>query len=109
MNKIILCCVVLLLLCGCESKSTQIKNKASDLLEDYANALDNAKSKKEIKFLKEEFERKGEIIEDEFDKLQEDGNCSLEDIQNIMQDEKLNEFAKRAKRAERDAYNRCKE
>lgn len=108
MKKLILWSV-LLLLCGCESKSTQVKNKATDLLEDYTDALDNAKSKEEVKILKEEFERKGEMLEDEVNKLQESGDYSLKDMQDMMHDEKLKELAKRAKKAERDAYNRCNE
>lgn len=107
MKKLILWSV-LLFLCSCDPKSTQVKNKASDLLEDYANALDNAKSREEIKFLKKEFERKGEILEDEVNKLQENGNLSLKNMQDIIQDEKLKGLAERAKKAERDAYKRCK-
>ena len=108
MKKLVLWSV-LLLLCGCESKSTQVKNKATDLLEDYTNALDNAKSKEEVKILKEEFERKGEMLEDEVNKLQESGDYSLKDMQDIMQDEKLKGLVEQAKEAERNAYNRCKE
>lgn len=108
MKKLILWST-LLLLCSCEPKSTQVKNKATDLLEDYTNALDNAKSEEEINFLKKEFERKGEMLEDEVNKLQENGDFSLKDMQDIMQDEKLKEAAEQAKKAERDAYNRCKE
>lgn len=108
MKKLVLWSV-LLLLCGCESKSTQVKNKATDLLVDYTNALDNAKSKEEVKILKEEFERKGEMLEDEVNKLQESGDYSLKDMQDIMQDEKLKELVEQAKEAERNAYNRCKE
>lgn len=108
MKKLVLWSV-LLLLCGCESKSTQVKNKATDLLEDYTNALDNAKSKEEVKILKEEFERKGEMLEDEVNKLQESGDYSLKDMQDIMQDEKLKGLVEQAKEAERNVYNRCKE
>lgn len=108
MKKLVLWSV-LLLLCGCESKSTQVKNKATDLLEDYTNALDNAKSKEEVKILKEEFERKGEMLEDEVNKLQESGDYSLKDMQDIMQDEKLKGLVEQAKEAEQNAYNRCKE
>lgn len=80
-----------------------------DLVEEYTDALDNAKSQEEIKFLKEEFERKGELIEDKFDELQKSDNCSLADIQSLMQDGKLKELVEQAKEAERNAYNRCKE
>lgn len=80
-----------------------------DLVEEYTDALDNAKSQEEIKFLKEEFERKGELIEDKFDELQKSDNCSLDDIQSLMQDGKLKELVEQAKEAERNAYNRCKE
>lgn len=79
-----------------------------DLVEEYADALDNAKSREEIKFLKKEFERKGDLIEDEFNALQKSGDYSLDDIQNLMQDEKLKELVEQAKEAERNAYNRCK-
>lgn len=80
-----------------------------DLVEEYTDALDNAKSQEEIKFLKEEFERKGELIEDKFDELQKSDNYSLDDIQSLMQDEKLKGLVEQAKKAERNAYNRCKE
>ncbi len=80
-----------------------------DLVEEYTDALDNAKSQEEIKFLKEEFERKGELIEDKFDELQKSDNYSLDDIQSLMQDGKLKELVEQAKEAERNAYNRCKE
>lgn len=59
-------------------------------------------------FLKKEFERKGDLIEDEFNALQKSGDYSLDDIQNLMQDEKLKELVEQAKEAERNAYNRCK-
>lgn len=80
-----------------------------DLVEEYTDALDNAKSQEEIKFLKEEFERKGELIEDKFDELQKSDNYSLDDIQSLMQDGKLKKLVEQAKEAERNAYNRCKE
>lgn len=80
-----------------------------DLVEEYTDALDNAKSQEEIKFLKEEFERKGELIEDKFDELQKSDNYSLDDIQSLMQDGKLKELVEQAKEAERNVYNRCKE
>ena len=108
MKKLILWSV-LLLLCGCESKSSRIKDKASDLLEDYIDALDNAKSKEEIKYLKEEFNRQGEILEDEMNKLQNNGDYSLKDMQDLIQDEKLKKLAEEANEAERNAYNRCNE
>lgn len=97
MKKLILWSA-LLLLCSCEPKSAQVKNKLIDLLEEYTNTLDNAKSQEEITFLKKEFERKGEMLEDEINKLQESGDYSLKDIQDIMQDEELEEVAKRAKK-----------
>ena len=59
--------------------------------------------------MKEEFERKGELIEDKFDELQKSDNYSLDDIQSLMQDGKLKELVEQAKEAERNAYNRCKE
>lgn len=80
-----------------------------DLVEEYTDALDNAKSQEEIKFLKEEFERKGELIEDKFNELQKSDDYSLDDIQSLMQDGKLKELVEQAKEAERNAYNRCKE
>ena len=107
MKKIILGSF-LLLLCSCQSKFTKLTNKMYDLVEEYADALDNAKSREEIKFLKKEFERKGDLIEDEFNALQKSGDYSLDDIQNLMQDEKLKELVEQAKEAERNAYNRCK-
>lgn len=97
------------MLYGCESKSSRIKDNASDLLEDYIDALDNAKSKEEIKYLKEEFNRQGEILEDEMNKLQNSGDYSLKDMQDLIQDEKLKKLAEEAKEAERNAYNRCNE
>lgn len=51
MKKIILGSF-LLLLCSCQSKFTKLTNKMYDLVEEYADALDNAKSREEIKFLK---------------------------------------------------------
>ena len=72
-----------------------------DLVEEYTDALDNAKSQEEIKFLKEEFERKGELIEDKFDELQKSDNCSLADIQSLMQDGKLKELVEQAKEGSR--------
>lgn len=80
-----------------------------DLVEEYTDALDNAKSQEEIKFLKEEFERKGELIEDKFNELQKSDDYSLDDMQSLMQDGKLKELVEQAKEAERNAYNRCKE
>lgn len=80
-----------------------------DLVEEYTDALDNAKSQEEIKFLKEEFERKGELIENKFNELQKSDDYSLDDIQSLMQDGKLKELVEQAKEAERNAYNRCKE
>lgn len=80
-----------------------------DLVEEYTDALDNAKSQEEIKFLKEEFERKGELIEDKFNELQKSDDYSLDDVQSLMQDGKLKELVEQAKEAERNAYNRCKE
>ena len=99
----------LVLLCSCQSKFTKLTNEMYDLVEEYTDALDNAKSQEEIKFLKEEFERKGELIEDKFDELQKSDNYSLDDIQSLMQDGKLKKLVEQAKEAERNAYNRCKE
>ncbi len=108
MKKLILGSV-LLLLCSCQSAITKLTNEMYDLVEEYTDALDNAQSQEEIKYLKQEFERKGELIEDKFNALQKSGDYSLEDIQNLMQDEKLKGLVEQAKKAERNAYNRCKE
>ena len=52
----------LLLLCSCQSKFTKLTSEMYNLVKEYTDALDNAKSQEKIKFLKEEFERKDELI-----------------------------------------------
>ena len=47
----------LLLLCSCQSKFTKLTSEMYNLVKEYTDALDNAKSQEKIKFLKEEFER----------------------------------------------------
>ena len=62
-----------------------------------------------LAILKEEFNRQGEILEDEMNKLQNNGDYSLKDMQDLIQDEKLKKLAEEANEAERNAYNRCNE
>lgn len=90
----------LLLLCSCQSKFTKLTNEMCNLVEGYTDALDNAKSQEKIKFLKEEFERKDELIEDKFNELQKSDDDSLDDIQSLIQDGKLNEPVEQVKEAE---------
>lgn len=107
-KSVLIFATILMFFCGCKSKLDKVVDKAHNLSEEYVDALNNAETVEEVKMLKQEFKSKGNLLEEEVEELQKNNDYSLEEVQNIMQDEKLKGLGERVKQAERDAIERLK-
>ena len=103
-KKIILIALSIVTLCGCESKFEKKSREVFREAEEYADALDNAKSKEEVRALRQAFKDLDEKHEKEFEELKKD--VSFQEIQELIQDEDYIRIKNKVKESERNARKR---
>ena len=91
-------------LCACESKFERKSREVFREAEEYADALEKAKSKEEVRALRQAFKDLDEKHEKEFEELKND--VSFQEIQELMQDDDYIRIKNKVKEAERNARKR---
>lgn len=106
MKKIVLIVLSIVTLCGCKSDFEKMVSEASKEAEEYADALNNAKSEEEVRILKQQSRDRGKYYDEEFEKMKND--ISFKEMQKVMHDENYKRLSEKVKTAERNARNRFK-